>query len=208
MEQEGIMADRAGLGSLILSISIIGAVALVTFQATQEQGSALGPVPTWSPSAGAPAPAGGEASPRGPDPAPLGPQNPSAPPAAPATWSVGQITGALLVYLSSLDGQVSDEEIRKITADVAVGWKVQTEESLKPVVEMVRSGKGEQVVRKALEDLGKSSYDVKVQAMAWVADWLRTQGWSWESIQKATGKWTQDILKLDSVDFWGALRKE
>ena len=119
-----------------------------------------------------------------------------------------QIVGTLSAYLANLDGELTNEELRKINQDVGVGWKGQIDGFMEPVAAKIRSGQGESLAKQALDDLGKSSYDTKVKVMAWIADSLRTQGWTWENIQKATGRWTQDVLKLDSVDFWGALKKD
>ena len=200
------MADKSGIGSLILNILVVGAVALVTFQASSEQPGTQVVAPLWSPSG-----AGGSKIqvPGG------GAENPGIPvttspaiPAAPVVLGLPQIVGTLSAYLANLDGELTNEELRKINQDVGVGWKGQIDGFMEPVAAKIRSGQGESLAKQALDDLGKSSYDTKVKVMAWIADSLRTQGWTWENIQKATGRWTQDVLKLDSVDFWGALKKD
>lgn len=196
------MPGKAGIGSLLLNIALVGAVALVTFMASTERGQPS-TEPLWAPSASKPE----EKLFTPVDPSPF--STPDAPEnGAEVSWDLPRVTAALAAYLAQLDGTLSDQELQAIARDVGVSWKGQTESFLSDLRSRFASGKAEEILSKALSDLGKAGYDQKVKVMAWTADWLKSQGWSWERIQAVTGKWAADILKIDSVDFWGALKKD
>lgn len=207
---------------LILNVLLLAGVAFVTFasRGEQERGlavplfAAVSPA-TTRPAADAPkssAPATVPALPSaksGPDASTVGKAGQAVGTvAAQGSQTFEQAWGALQIWAAGLDGKITADELKKIQDSVSAGWSgtQSVRDYLKSVNDRINAGQADQLVQEALKTLGQQAADKKVAVMNSVAAFMKSNGVSWDQVQKVLGQWVTQALKMSPTDLWNSLK--
>lgn len=200
------MAEKNGSWflELILNILLLGATAFVTFAAKGEQERLA--AATRAPSLGGPSVSSTPVEPVSPVQESPKASSPAAKVEVLGGFSFQEAMGALGVWAAGLDGAITSAELDKIMGQLGT-WEGagSARDFLKGINDNINAGKGQELVRKALEGLASQAYDKKVQVTAWVVELMKNNGLSWTKINEFMGQWMAQ-LKLKPLDLWSGLR--
>ncbi len=193
---------------LILNILLLAGVAFVTFAARgeQERGLAVPLFAAVSPATNRPATEAPVI--KAPTLAPLPAANLPAVNVPNVDQSFQQAWGTLQIWAAGLDGKITGDELKKIQDTVGQGWSGSqgVRDYLKTVNDKINSGQADQLVQEALRTLGQQATDKKIEVMNSVGGFMKSNGVSWEQIQKVMGQWMGQALKMSPADLWNSLK--
>jgi hypothetical protein len=222
-------AEKSGMWflELILNILLLSGVAFVTFAARgeQERGLAVPLFAAVSPATTRPAVE---------TPAPVA-QNPASLPAvtvpsvdpkalgqsvgkavgqasdtvkSQGTMTLQQAQGTLEIWAAGLDGKISADELKKIQDQVGQGWTgtQSVRDYLKSVNDKINAGQTDQMIQEALSTLAQQANDKKLLVMDSVANFMKSNGISWDQTQKVLGQWVTKVLHMSPADLWNSIK--
>lgn len=210
------MAEKSGSWflELILNILLLAATAFVTFAGNGEQKRRAQAVVT--PAAEAAKPAGEAPGPTAAQPqpgTPLPSANPAVPapspaalpavPAAPA-FNFNEAVGALGIWAAGLDGKITKAELDKVLDQVGSGWPgtQAPRDFLKSINERINQGKGDEILRQALETLATQANEKKTQVVGWIIESMKANGWTWDKIAGTVGSWVAGYLRINPAELF------
>jgi hypothetical protein len=124
------------------------------------------------------------------------------------TMTFQQAQGTLEIWAAGLDGKITADELKKIQDQVGQGWSgtQSARDYLKSVNDRINAGQTDQVIQEALNTLAQQANDKKLQVMDSVANFMKSNGITWDQTQKVLGQWVTKVLHMSPVDLWNSIK--